>query len=140
MNGVTGRMGKNQHLLHPILTIREQGGLALPDGERLMPDPILVGRNLWKLEALAAETGVERWSADLNVWLESPKDTIYFDSVLTQHRAANVRRAIAAGKHVYVEKPTAGCLGDALELARLASEAGVKNGCGAGQAVSARPH
>lgn len=128
MNGVTGRMGKNQHLIRSILAIRAQGGLALPDGDRLMPDPILLGRNPEKMEALAKETGVERWSTSLEECLKNPDDTIYFDSVLTHQRAENIKKAIAAGKHIYTEKPIADSLEDALELARLADDAGVKHG------------
>ena len=128
MNGVTGRMGKNQHLVRSIRTIMEEGGLPLPGGDRLMPDPILVGRNAKKLAALAEEVGVERWSTDLDTCLADPEDKIYFDAVLTQHRAENIKRAIAASKHIYTEKPIAERLEDALELARLARRAGVKNG------------
>lgn len=128
MNGVTGRMGKNQHLIRSILAIRAQGGLALPDGDRLMPDPILLGRNATKMAALAKETGVERWSTNLDECLKNPDDTIYFDSVLTHQRAENIKKAIAAGKHIYTEKPIADSLEDALELARLADGAGVKHG------------
>jgi predicted dehydrogenase len=128
MNGVTGRMGKNQHLIRSILAIRAQGGLALPDRDRLMPDPILLGRNPEKMEALAKETGVERWSTSLEECLKNPDDTVYFDSVLTHQRAENIKKAIAAGKHIYTEKPIADSLEDALELARLANDAGVKHG------------
>ncbi|MCA9838409.1 MAG: Gfo/Idh/MocA family oxidoreductase [Trueperaceae bacterium] len=128
MNGVTGRMGKNQHLIRSILAIRNQGGMPLPNGDRLMPDPILVGRNAKKMENLAKEVGVERWSTDLDACLANPDDSIYFDSVLTHQRAPNIKKAIAAGKHIYTEKPIADSVEDALELARLAKEAGVKNG------------
>jgi predicted dehydrogenase len=65
MHGVTGRMGMNQHLVRSILEIRKQGGVALKDGTRLMPDPILIGRNAQKVEELARKYGVERWSTDL---------------------------------------------------------------------------
>ncbi len=128
MNGVSGRMGKNQHLIRSIVALRNEGGLSLPNGDRLIPNPILVGRNAAKIEALAKETGVERWSTDLDACLENPDDTLYFDAVLTQHRAANIKKAIAAGKHIYTEKPIAESLEDALELARLADAAGVKHG------------
>ncbi len=128
MNGVTGRMGKNQHLVRSVLALRDAGGLLLPNEDRLVPDPILVGRNAKRIEALAKETGVERWSTDLDACLGNPEDTVYFDAVLTQHRAENIKRAIAAGKHIYTEKPIAESLGDALELARLADAAGVKHG------------
>jgi predicted dehydrogenase len=128
MNGVTGRMGTHQHLVRSILAIRDQGGVALPGGEALMPDPVLVGRNEKKLAALAETHGIERWSTDVNECLADPYNEIYFDSQTTTRRAQEVREAIAAGKHVYCEKPTAAALDEALELARLAREAGVKNG------------
>ncbi|MCM2998547.1 Gfo/Idh/MocA family oxidoreductase [Paenibacillus cellulositrophicus] len=128
MNGVTGRMGTNQHLVRSILAIRKQGGVALPDGDVIMPDPILVGRQESKLQALAAAHGVERWSTDLEACLADPYYEIYFDSQTTVRRAESVKQAIAVGKHIYCEKPTAVDLEGALELARFATEAGVKNG------------
>ena len=128
MNGVTGRMGTHQHLVRSIAAIREQGGIPLPDGETLVPDPVLVGRNEKKLRSLAEEHGVERWSTDLVGCLADPNDEVYFDSQTTTRRADAVRAAIAAGKHVYCEKPTAASLDEALDLARLARVRGVKNG------------
>src|SRR5690242_11663898 len=128
MNGVTGRMGTNQHLVRSILAIRAEGGLLLPGGDRLMPDPMLVGRNAQKVRALAAAHGIERWSTDLDDCLRNPEDTIYFDAQTTDRRAESVRAAIAAGKHVYCEKPIATDLESALDLVRLAREAGIKNG------------
>jgi predicted dehydrogenase len=128
MNGVTGRMGTNQHLVRSILAIREQGGVPLPDGRVIWPDPILVGRDEGKLRRLAAAHGVERWSTDLERCLADPADSIYFDALTTQLRPAAVRAAIAAGKHVYCEKPVATDLVTALDLAREARKAGVKNG------------
>jgi len=128
MNGVTGRMGTHQHLVRSILAIRDQGGVALPGGDALMPDPVLVGRNEKKLAALAETHSIERWSTDVDECLADPYNEIYFDSQTTTRRAQYVRAAIAAGKHVYCEKPTAAALDEALELARLAREAGVKNG------------
>ncbi|MCM3257878.1 Gfo/Idh/MocA family oxidoreductase [Paenibacillus lautus] len=128
MNGVTGRMGTNQHLIRSILAIRKQGGVALPDGDVIMPDPILVGRQESKLQALAAAHGVERWSTDLEASLADPYDEIYFDSQTTVRRAESIKQAIAAGKHIYCEKPTAVDFEGALELARIAAEAGVRNG------------
>jgi predicted dehydrogenase len=128
MNGVTGRMGTNQHLVRSILTIRSQGGVPLPDGRVVWPDPILVGRDEEKLRRLAAEHGIERWSTDLEGCLADPQDSVYFDALTTQLRPAGVLAAIAAGKHVYCEKPVASDLATALDLARRAREAGVKNG------------
>jgi predicted dehydrogenase len=128
MNGVTGRMGTRQHLVRSIVAIREGGGVRLGDGDALMPDPILVGRNEKKLRSLAEAHGIERWSTDLDGCLSDPYNEVYFDSQTTTRRAEGVRAAIRAGKHVYCEKPIATDLEEALELARLAREAGVKNG------------
>ncbi len=128
MNGVTGRMGTNQHLIRSIAAIRQQGGVPLPDGDALFPDPILVGRSEHKLQALAQKHGIERWSTNLEQCLADPRDTIYFDAQTTTRRAAGVRAAIAAGKHVYCEKPIATDVETALDLARRARAAGVKNG------------
>lgn len=128
MNGVTGRMGLNQHLVRSILAIRRQGGVELTDGSRLVPDPILVGRNAAKLEAIAKEHGVERWTTDLSGALADKDDSIYFDAQLTALRAAGVQAAIAAGKHVYCEKPLAEDSATALRLAAQAKAAGVKHG------------
>jgi predicted dehydrogenase len=128
MNGVTGRMGTNQHLVRSINAIRAQGGVALADGRRAVPDPILVGRNAAKLEALAHAHGVARWTTDLGRALSDPNDSIYFDSASTGLRAGLIRRAIDAGKHVYTEKPVATTVEDALELYRRAERAGVRHG------------
>jgi predicted dehydrogenase len=128
MNGVTGRMGMNQHLIRSVLAIRDQGGVALSDGTRVVPDPILVGRSEAKLQRLAEAHGIHRWTTDLQAALENPDDPVYFDATLTATRADNLRRAIAAGKHVYCEKPTAIDTVTALELAETAEAAGVKNG------------
>jgi predicted dehydrogenase len=128
MNGVTGRMGTNQHLVRSIVAIRRQGGVALANGDMLMPDPVLVGRSAAKLAALAEAHGIERWSTDLASCLANPEDVIYFDAQTTGVRAESVRRAIAAGKHVYCEKPVAADLESALDLARRAQSAGVKSG------------
>jgi len=128
MNGVTGRMGLNQHLVRSIVAIRQQGGVRLPNGDHLMPDPILVGRDADKVRALAESHGIERHSTDLEGCLANRSDTVYFDATLTRTRAANVRKAIAAGKHVYCEKPLATSTAEALDLLRLARAAGVKHG------------
>ena len=127
MHGVTGRMGMNQHLVRSILEIRGQGGVALEDGTRLMPDPLLVGRNPAKLEALAKKHGVERWTTDLDEALLS-KDEVFFDAASTQLRPALLKRAIAAGKHVYCEKPVATTLAEAKSLYAAARKARVKHG------------
>lgn len=128
MNGVTGRMGTNQHLIRSIVAIRNQGGVKLSNGDVIMPDPILVGRNEEKLKALAKAHNIERWSTNLDECLANPDDIIYFDSQTTLLRYESVKKAIAADKHIYCEKPTASTLEEAIELAKLAKEAGVKNG------------
>jgi len=128
MNGVTGRMGTNQHLVRSINAIRAQGGVALADGRRIMPDPILVGRNKAKIEALARAHGVARWTTDLDAALANRDDTVYFDSASTGLRASLIRQAIDAGKHIYTEKPVATTVADALDLYRRAERAGVRHG------------
>lgn len=128
MNGVTGRMGTNQHLIRSICAIRNQGGLLLPDGDYLFPEPILIGRNEKKLEKLAKENGNLRYTTDFSAALSNPEDIIYFDAQTTGQRFEAVKAAIAAGKHIYCEKPVAVNTQEALELARLAKKAGVKNG------------
>ena len=128
LNGVTGRMGLNQHLSRSILAIRAQGGVKLSDGGALMPDPILVGRNEEKLKAIAAAHGLARWTTDLERALNNPEDTIYFDSGATGLREQNVLQAIKAAKHIYCEKPLATTLQGALSMAQAAEKAQVKHG------------
>jgi len=128
MNGVTGRMGTIQHLVRSILAIRKEGGVTLADGTRVVPDPILVGRNAEKVAALAEAHGVERHTTDLDRALAERGDAVYFDAVTTDQRKRNVEKALAAGKHVYCEKPTATNLADAVALYRRARMAGRKHG------------
>jgi predicted dehydrogenase len=128
MNGVTGRMGLNQHLRRSIHAIMSQGGVETPDGDLILPHPLLVGRNAAKLESIAAEFGGLKWTTDLAAALADPDYSIYFDAQTTERRAEAVRAAIAAGKHVYCEKPTANSLEIAYELYRAAENGGVKHG------------
>jgi predicted dehydrogenase len=128
MNGVTGRMGTNQHLIRSIQAIIDQGGVRLSDQESIMPEPVLVGRSEDKLKALAARTGAGRVSTNLDAELANPANQIYFDATVTGQRPIGVRKAIAAGKHIYCEKPTATNAAEALALANEASAAGLKNG------------
>jgi predicted dehydrogenase len=128
MNGVTGRMGTNQHLVRSIVAIRAQGGVALGNGDRVMPDPILVGRNEGKLAQLAAAHGIARWTTKLDAALRNPEDTLFFDAATTKLRAKLLHKAIAAGKDIYCEKPIAENLKDALAVARAARKAGVRHG------------
>jgi len=127
MNGVTGRMGANQHLLRSIVPIIRQGGV--PAGDTLiLPEPLLVGRNAGKLEAAARAAGLTRWTTDLDSALSDPKLSLYFDAQTTLLRAEAVTKAIAAGKHVYCEKPTAVSSDQALKLYEAARKRGVKHG------------
>jgi len=126
MNGVTGRMGYRQHLVRSILAIRDEGGVLLPDGSRVLPAPILVGRDEGKLRALAARHGLDRWTTNLSQALADCD--VYFDAQVTTAREEAIKAAIAAGKHVYTEKPLAETLSGALDLAHLADEAGVRHG------------
>lgn len=128
MHGVTGRMGMNQHLIRSILAIREQGGVVLSDGRRIMPDPILVGRNADKMERLAKAHNVERWTTDMDAALANPDDTLFFDAATTQLRPGLLKQAIDAGKDIYCEKPSADSFKAAYEIAQYAREKGVKNG------------
>ncbi|MDQ3559868.1 MAG: Gfo/Idh/MocA family oxidoreductase, partial [Pseudomonadota bacterium] len=128
MHGVTGRMGLNQHLVRSIVAIRREGGVLLSNGDRLLPDPILVGRNADKIEALARAHGIDRWTTDLDAALANPDDSVFFDAATTQMRADLLGRAIDAGKHVYCEKPISDTLDQALALARKAKAAGIKHG------------
>ena len=128
MNGVSGRMGYRQHLVRSILSIRDEGGITLPSGERVPVKPLLVGRTEAKLKELADKHGIEDYTTDLDAALADPQWEIYSDFLVTKARAQALRKAIAAGKTIYTEKPTAETLEEALELARLAQDAGVKTG------------
>src|SRR3954447_3999594 len=128
MNGVTGRMGYRQHLVRSIVALRDEGGVLLSDGQRIQVEPVLVGRREHALRELAERHGVEHWTTDLDDALADPDATVYFDAQVTSARESAIAAAIAAGKHIYTEKPIAESLDGALELARLAADAGVKNG------------
>jgi predicted dehydrogenase len=128
VNGVTGRMGYRQHLVRSLLAIREQGGVRLPDGTLVYPEPVLVGRNEERLRAIAERHGLDRWTTDLDEVLADPQVEVYFDTQVTSLREASLLRAISAGKNVYTEKPTASSLSGALRLAQAAQAAGITHG------------
>jgi predicted dehydrogenase len=128
MNGVTGRMGTNQHLMRSSVEIIKQGGVQVSPSEFIMPDPVLVGRNEIKLKKLAEMSGVEKWTTDLDSVMKDPSYQIYFDAQTTGRRADAVKQAAKAGKHVYCEKPVATSVESALELYNVCEEAGVKHG------------
>jgi predicted dehydrogenase len=128
MHGVTGRMGMNQHLIRSICAIRAQGGVALANGDRVMPEPILIGRNAEKIEALARAHGISRWGTNLDAALADPNDSVFFDAGTTQMRPQLLAQALRAGKHVYCEKPIATSLREAIEITRVAESSGLKHG------------
>ena len=128
MNGVTGRMGQNQHLLRSIVPILRQGGVPLASGDVIVPDPILIGRNLDKLKRLGETSGIQKLSTDLDAVLRDPQYSVYFDAQVTGARAECVQRAIRAGKHIYCEKPLAADTSSALALVQAVTRAGLKNG------------
>jgi predicted dehydrogenase len=118
----------NQHLIRSIVAIRAQGGVLLSNGDRVMPDPILIGRDAEKIAALAKTHGIERWSVDLDKALQNKDDTVFFDAATTQMRPSLLAKAIHAGKHIYCEKPVATNLNEAMEIYKLAEEKGIKHG------------
>lgn len=128
MNGVTGRMGTNQHLLRSIHAIRQQGGVRVSAEETIMPEPILVGRNAVKLASLSEKVGGVPYTTDLKAVLADKAYPVYFDAQTTDRRAEAVTQAIDAGKHVYCEKPTADSLDVAYGLYEKAKKAGIKHG------------
>ena len=128
LNGVTGRMGYRQHLVRSLLSIRDQGGVRLSDGTCVYPEPVLVGRRAERLRGIAERHGLDRWSTSLDEVLSDPAVDVYFDTQVTSAREVCLAKAIAAGKHVYTEKPTASTLDGAVRLARAARAAGLTNG------------
>jgi len=128
MNGVTGRMGTNQHLMRSMVAIIKQGGIDLGNGELIMPDPVLVGRNAAKLAKLSELSGVKKYTTDLSSVMDDPHYVIYFDAQTTGRRATDVLAAIEKGKHIYCEKPVATDVNTAMELFYACKKAGVKHG------------
>ncbi len=128
MNGVTGRMGTNQHLMRSLVAIIKQGGVKLSPSEVILPDPVLVGRNLVKLEKLCEMSGVTKFTTNVDEALADANNTVYFDAQTTLRRYDEVKKAITAGKHIYCEKPSSHSAATAMDLYRLAEEKGVKHG------------
>ena len=127
VHGATGRIGSTQHLANALIPIIEEGGLALAD-ERLLPRLLLVGRNADRLAAVARTHKLADWTTDLDAALADPAYTIFFDAAATQQRAAVLEKAIAAGKHVYCEKPVAPTATEARALLQQAQARGRKHG------------
>jgi len=127
LSGVTGRIGVNQHLGRALVPLRDTP-IVLANGNHLVIDPVLVGRNAAKLEQVAKRFGIERWTTDLDAALSDTRDTLFFDSATTNLRFDNVRRALAAGKHVFCDKPLSPTHAQALQLTEIAQRARLKNG------------
>jgi len=128
MNGVTGRMGTNQHLLRSIAEIIRQGGVKISSSETIIPNPVLVGRDENKLKKLCSLSGIDKMTTTLDSVLKDPSYSVYFDAQVTGRRADAVKKAIMAGKHIYCEKPVAVSANSAMELYELCKKAGLKNG------------
>ncbi|WP_245976216.1 Gfo/Idh/MocA family protein [Amycolatopsis palatopharyngis] len=128
MNGVTGRMGYRQHLLRSILAIRDEGGIAVGDGDRIQVEPVLLGRNADKLARLAEQHAIAEWSTDLDTLLAQDDAQIYFDAQVTSERKKAILKAVVAGKHIYTEKPVAESVAEGMELVRAAEASGIVNG------------
>ncbi|HZQ00083.1 MAG TPA: Gfo/Idh/MocA family oxidoreductase [Reyranella sp.] len=126
INGATGRMGTTQHMAN-LLAIAREGGLPLKNGDRIVPELTLVGRDADRLKKLAAAHGNPRWTTRLEEALAGT-DKIFMDCSATGDRPRRVKQAIAAGKHIFIEKPTAPTVDEAMELAQLAEKAGLKHG------------
>jgi predicted dehydrogenase len=126
LNGATGRIGSTQHLANALAPMRAEGGLTVGD-ERVMPRVLLIGRNVETLKALASTHGVE-FSTDLDQALSDPAFPVLFDAAATHQRQAVLAKAIAAGKHIYAEKPVAPSVTEGLALLQAAQAHGLKHG------------
>jgi predicted dehydrogenase len=127
VNGATGRIGSTQHLAHALVPIIAEGGLAL-GADRLIPRLLLVGRDADRLAAVARAHGIMDWSTDLDAALADPAYAIFFDAAATQQRLTVLDKAIAAGKHVYSEKPVARTAAHGQALLEKAQARGLKHG------------
>src|SRR5919108_3714077 len=125
MNGVTGRMGYRQHLVRSILAIRDEGGVVRPDGTRLQVEPVLLGRSREKLAEIARRHDIDVIHTDLDAALAEDGVSVYFDSQVTSERKKAILRAVAAGMHVYTEKPLAESVAEGQELVDAARAAGI---------------
>src|SRR5262245_17441572 len=127
VNGATGRIGSTQHLANALIPIIAEGGLAVGD-DRLVPRLLLTGRDAGRLAAVARTHKLADWTIDLDAALADPAYAIFFDAAATQGRVAVLEKALAAGKHIYCEKPVAPTAAQGLDLLREARRRGVKHG------------
>jgi predicted dehydrogenase len=127
LHGATGRIGSTQHLKNALAPIRQEGGLAIGD-ERIVPQVILVGRDKERLAAISREHRVESWTTDLDAALSDPAYEVLFDAAATHQRQTTLEKGIAAGKHIYSEKPVAASVADGRALLAAMSARGLKHG------------
>jgi len=127
VNGASGRIGSTQHLANALVPIINEGGLRLGD-DRLLPRLLLVGRDPDRVAAVARAHGLADWTTDLDLALSSPDHAIFFDAAATEQRISTLQKAIAAGKHVYSEKPLAASTASGRGLLERARSRGLKHG------------
>jgi predicted dehydrogenase len=127
VNGATGRIASTQHLANVLLPIRAEGGLAIGD-DRVMPRLLLCGRDDGRLATLARANGIDRWTTDLDAALSEPGCSVFFDAAATKQRVPALTKAIAAGKHIYSEKPVALSVSDGRALLAAANSRKLKHG------------
>ncbi|MBI1183141.1 gfo/Idh/MocA family oxidoreductase [bacterium] len=127
MHGITGRMGYNQHLCNSMLPIIKEGGVKLSNGDRILPEPILLGRNKNKLAQIARDKNINQFTDDYSI-IESTENAVFFDAGTTLMRPELLERAMKAGQHIYCEKPIGMSLTEAENICRIAKNTGVKTG------------
>ena len=87
----------------------------------------LVGRSADKLAAVAKSYGAD-WTTDLDAALAESDTTVFFDAAATSQREKSLQKAIAAGKHIYSEKPVALSADRGMALLRDIKAGGLKAG------------
>jgi len=127
VHGATGRIGATQHLANALAPIRAEGGVV-SGANRIMPRLLLAGRNATRLEEIARLHGGVEWTTDVDAALAKPAYSIFFDAAATEQRVAVLTKAIAAGKHIYSEKPAAPTVDEGLALLHAARARGLKTG------------
>ena len=127
LHGATGGICSFQHLRNSLVPIIGEGGLEVGGG-RILPKLLLVGRNEERLAKLAAEQGGLPWTTNLESALENPAYPVFFDAAATHLRVDVLKRAIAAGKHIYTEKPVAPSVQEGMQLLRATQAKGLKHG------------
>ena len=127
VNGATGRIASTQHLANALAPLRAQGGLAA-GGDRIVPRLMLVGRNAARLAEIAQQCGAAGWTTDLDEALGTPGFEIFFDAAATRQRVVALGKAIAAGKHIYSEKPVAPTVAEGRALLQAVRARKLKHG------------